>query len=452
MSLHDSWSPTSWRAVPIKQQPSYKDHAHLQLVEQQLASFAPLVTADEVLHLRQKLVTVEAGQAFLLQGGDCAESFSEFSVVTIRELLRVILQMALILSYSRSKPVVKIARLAGQFAKPRSNPTETQGNTTLPTYRGDIINDIAFTASAREANPERMIQAYNQAVQTINVVRAYINGGLGAMTRVHDWNLSYVRQHTSARYHELCQKITSAIQFIGACGIDPECHQLSQTDIFTSHEALLLHYEQALTHQDAFTKQFVDCSAHMLWIGDRTKALGEAHVEFLRGVANPIGIKVGPKTDTQELLAVINTLNPTNEAGKIVLIIRMGDAAIAKHFPPIARQVRNAGKRVVWSTDPMHGNTRSTESGYKTREFEAIVGELTQFFAICKQEGIYGGGIHLEMTSKNVTECIGGGCNSVSEDDISMRYHTHCDPRLNATQAIEIAFLLADIIDQNSAP
>ena len=441
-----NWRPDSWRDFPIKQQPEYKDPEALRRIEEELATFPPLIFAGEARELKSRLVDVAKGEAILLQGGDCAESFANFNATNIRELFKVLLQMNMILMYSSGKPVVKIGRIAGQYAKPRSSDYEEQNGVRLPSYRGDIVNDIDFTPEAREAKPEKLIEAYYKSAATLNLIRAYARGGFADLRQVHRWNLEFLKSsELGQRFEELADKITEALRFMEACGVDPDnTPQLKQTTLYTSHEALLLGYEQALTRQDSFTGEWYDCSAHFLWIGDRTRDPEGAHVEFFRGIRNPVGVKVGPSMSADELLTLIDRLNPDNESGRLTLIVRMGAEKIGEKFPPLLRAVKEAGKEVVWSIDPMHGNTYKTQSGLKTRDFEKILSEVKQFFAIHKAEGTVAGGLHLEMTGSDVTECTGSISASITEDGLSSRYHTQCDPRLNANQALELAFMVAD--------
>jgi 3-deoxy-7-phosphoheptulonate synthase len=439
------WNLKSWREKPIKQQPTYEDIDELKSVEEKLKKFPPLVFAEEVRSLKKQMAEVTKGNAFLLQGGDCAESFSEFNADNIRDFFKVFLQMSVVLTFALGKPVVKIGRIAGQFAKPRSSDFETVDGITLPSYRGDIINSIEFTKKARKANPKRMIMAYNQAAATLNLLRAFARGGFADLTKVHKWNVDFTNKGEAfKKYEELASKISEALRFMDACGINSKtAPSLAQTVLYTSHEALLLNYEEAFTRVDSSTKKWYDCSAHMLWIGDRTRGVDEAHVEFLRGVENPVGIKAGPTTTTDDLLKLIDAINPKNEAGKLNIIVRMGADKVKDKFPKLLRAIKKEGKEILWSCDPMHGNTFKTANDYKTREFDNIVKEIKNFFDIHKAEGTMAGGIHLEMTGKEVTECVGGGEN-ILEEDLSSRYHTHCDPRLNASQALEVAFLIAE--------
>ncbi|MRI83586.1 MAG: 3-deoxy-7-phosphoheptulonate synthase class II [Nitratiruptor sp.] len=441
-----TWTPSSWRKFPIKQQPEYKDQEALKRVEEELRTFPPLIFAGEARELKSKLAQVARGEAILLQGGDCAESFANFNATNIRELFKVLLQMNMVLMYSSGKPVVKIGRIAGQYAKPRSSPVERIGDVELPSYRGDIINEIEFSPQAREAKPEKMIEAYYKSAATLNLIRAYARGGFADLRQVHQWTLEFLQDNElGQRFKELADKITEALRFMEACGVDPDnTPQLKQTTLYTSHEALLLPYEEALTRRDSFTGEWYDCSAHFLWIGDRTRDLDGAHVEFFRGIRNPIGVKVGPSMGEEELLRLIERLNPENEAGRLTLIVRMGAEKIGELFPPLLRRVRDAGWNVVWSIDPMHGNTYKTEKGLKTRDFEQILREVRAFFEIHKAEGTIPGGLHLEMTGSNVTECTGSISASITEEALTSRYHTQCDPRLNADQALELAFMVAE--------
>lgn len=442
-----SWSPESWRSLPIKQVPDYPDAKALADAEQRLSVYPPLVFAGEARELRRKLGDVAMGNAFLLQGGDCAESFKEFHPDNIRDTFRIVLQMAVVLTFAAAVPVVKVARIAGQFAKPRSAPTETKGDQELPSYRGDIINGMEFTDAARQPDPERMVSAYSQAAATLNLLRAFATGGYAGLEYVHRWNRGFIADSPQGeRYQELATRITEALEFMKACGVDAETSpHLQETDLYTSHEALLLGYEQSLTRVDSTTGDWYDTSAHMLWIGDRTRQLDGAHVEFLRGVENPIGMKCGPSLDPDELIRLIDVLNPENEPGRLTLISRFGADSVGEHLPKLLRKVKAEGRHVVWSCDPMHGNTIKAANGYKTRPFERILKEVEQVFAVHQAEGTYAGGIHVEMTGQNVTECT-GGAHAITEDDLSSRYHTHCDPRLNANQALDLAFLLAEAI------
>ena len=442
----DRWSPESWRSRPVAQVPSYPDAAALADVERQLAGFPPLVFAGEARKLKRALAKVAAGDAFLLQGGDCAESFNEHSADNIRDFFRVFLQMAVVMTFAGSSPVVKVGRIAGQFAKPRSAPTEKQGDIELPSYRGDIVNDIAFTPEGRIPDPRRQLEAYRQSAATLNLLRAFATGGYANLENAHRWMLGFVKDSPqSGRYQELADRITETLGFMRAIGLDPESHQeLRQTDIYTSHEALLLGYEQALTRVDSTTGDFYDTSGHMIWIGDRTRQPDHAHVEFARGVKNPIGLKCVPSLKAEGLIPLLDILNPANEAGRMTLICRFGSDKIADHLPALIRAVEREGRKVVWSIDPMHGNT-ITAGGYKTRPIDRIMSEIRSFFTIHRAEGTYAGGVHLEMTGKNVTECM-GGARAISESDLAGSYDTSCDPRLNAEQSIEVAFLVAELL------
>ncbi|MGP1450722.1 MAG: class II 3-deoxy-7-phosphoheptulonate synthase [Wolinella sp.] len=440
------WNPQSWRSKPIKQQPTYSDKAHLERVEAELRRYPPLVFAGEARSLKKRLADATEGRAFLLQGGDCAESFSEFNAVNIRDMFRVILQMAVVLTFAGSCPIVKVGRLAGQFAKPRSSDFEELDGVSLPSYRGDIINGIDFTKEAREPAPERILKAYNQSAATLNLVRAFAQGGLADLHEVHKWNLGFVEQGFGDRYKILADRITEALSFMEACGItSAKTPMLHETEFYTSHEALLLNYEEALTRQDSLTGKWYDCSAHMLWIGERTRELDGAHLEFLRGVGNPVGVKIGPNATKDDLLGICDILNPDNESGRLNFIIRMGAGKIDAHLPKLVQIVKNEGRKVLWSIDPMHGNTVKASSGYKTRIFNQVLSEVRSFFEIHRAEGTHAGGIHLEMTGQDVTECIGGS-QKITEEGLSCNYNTQCDPRLNATQALELAFLIADMI------
>ncbi|WP_026971096.1 class II 3-deoxy-7-phosphoheptulonate synthase [Aliagarivorans marinus] len=441
------WSPSSWRSKPVKQLPSYPDQAALEAVEKELAAQPPLVFAGEARALRDDLAKVARGEAFLLQGGDCAESFDEFQTSHIRDTFKALMQMAVVLTFGGQKPVVKVGRIAGQFAKPRSADMEEVDGVSLPSYRGDIINAINFDEKSRVPDPERMLKAYHQSTSTQNLLRAFANGGLADLNQVHKWNLDFIaKSPLGERYENISNSIEEALAFMAACGINTQnAPQLRETTLYTSHEALLLPYEQALTRKDSLTGRWYDCSAHMLWIGDRTRQPDHAHIEFLRGVENAIGLKAGPTTDPDELLRIIDTINPENEAGRLNLIIRMGADNVADHLPKLVRAVEREGKQVVWSCDPMHGNTVKAPNGYKTRRVDDILREVQQFFQIHKSEGTYGGGVHFEMTGRNVTECVGGAF-QITEHDLAARYHTYCDPRLNADQALELAFLIADHI------
>lgn len=439
------WDPASWKTKPAKQLPIYDDPAELQAVEDTLRNYPPLVFAGEARRLKKSLADVARGEAFLLQGGDCAESFAEFHPKNIRDTFRVLLQMAVVMAFSAGMPVVKVGRIAGQFAKPRSEPVETKNGVSLPSYKGDIINGPEFTAEARRHDPKRIIQAYNQSAATLNLVRAFAHGGYADLHRVNQWTLDFVKDHPlSDRYRDLAERLDQALTFMAATGITSENSQhIREVDFYTSHEALLLPYEQAMTRTDSTTGDWYDVSGHFLWIGDRTRQPDGAHVEFLRGVKNPIGIKCGPTMPADDLLRLLDILNPDDEPGRITLISRMGHEKIEDHLPAFARRIKAEGRTVVWSSDPMHGNTRTSAGGLKTREFENILSELRKFFAIHHAEGTYAGGVHFELTGQDVTECVGGAY-KITDAELADRYHTHCDPRLNASQALELAFLIAD--------
>ena len=446
--MSERWTPASWRQKPVQQMPAYPDAAALAAVEEQLSAFPPLVFAGEARQLKRALGKVAAGEAFLLQGGDCTEAFAEHSADNIRDFFRVFLQMAVVLTFAGASPVVKVGRVAGQFAKPRSANTETIDGVELPSYRGDIVNDIGFTADARSPDPRRQLMAFRQSAATLNLIRAFANGGYANLDNVHRWMLGFVKDSPqSGRYQELANRITESLDFMRAIGIDPETHpEMRSTEFYTSHEALLLGYEQALTRVDSTTGDWYATSGHMLWIGDRTRQLDHAHVEYFRGVQNPIGVKCGPSLSGDELLKLIDVLNPENEPGRLTLICRFGADKAGDHLPGLVRAVQREGRSVVWSCDPMHGNTVKAGS-FKTRPFDLIMSEVKTFFDVHAAEGTYAGGIHLEMTGKDVTECT-GGARAISEAGLSDRYHTHCDPRLNAEQAIELAFLVAERLKQ----
>ncbi len=442
------WSPSSWRTKPILQVPEYPDPDLLQDIEKQMRSFPPLVFAGEARKLKAKLAEVAAGKAFLLQGGDCAESFMEHHPDNIRDFFRVFLQMAVVLTFAGGKPVVKIGRVAGQFAKPRSDETETRNGVTLPSYRGDIINGIEFTEEDRLPDPRRLLKAYRQSAATLNLLRAFAQGGYANLEHVHEWNMDFIKDSPAGgKYEELANRISESLKFMRACGISPEnTPQLQQTSFFTSHEALLLGYEEALTRIDSTrpgSHEWYATSGHFLWVGDRTRQPDHAHVEYLRGIRNPIGLKCGPSSTPDGLLQLIDKLNPENEPGRLTLICRFGAGRSEKHLPGLIRAVEREGRQVVWSCDPMHGNTTKAETGYKTRAFNAILQEVNEFFDIHRAEGTYPGGVHVEMTGKDVTECT-GGARLITDQDLSSRYHTHCDPRLNADQALELAFAIAE--------
>lgn len=440
------WNPKSWRIKTALQQPNYKDLSALEEAEKQLGKYPPLVFAGEARSLKAHLAKVSKGEAFLLQGGDCAESFTDFNAVRIRDLFKVILQMAVVLTYAGACPIVKVGRLAGQFAKPRSSDTETIGGVTLPSYRGDIINGMEFSAEAREADPKRILQAYHQSAATLNLIRAFAQGGLADLNQVQKWNLDFVDGAQSERFSDMASKITQALAFMQACGITAEnTSTLRETEFFTSHEALLLNYEEALTRKDHLTGDWYDCSAHMLWIGERTRNLKGAHLEFLRGVGNPLGVKIGPNATREDILGICDILNPHNEAGRLNLIVRMGANVILDKLPKLLESLKSEKREIVWSIDPMHGNTTKASSGYKTRSFDSILNEVKAFFEIHRSVGTYAGGVHLEMTGEDVTECV-GGMQAITEENLGCNYNTQCDPRLNASQAVELSFLIADVL------
>ena len=441
------WSKSAWRARPRVQMPDYPDPAALSAVERKLASYPPLVFAGETRKLKAQLADVAAGKAFLLQGGDCAESFGEFSADNIRDTFKVMLQMAVVLTVGAKCPVVKIGRMAGQFAKPRSAPTEIIDGVELPSYRGDVINGFEATVEARVPDPERMLQAYMQSAATLNLLRAFSQGGYADITRIHSWTLDFTAgQPGYEQYHKLANRISDALDFMAAAGVSPEtADTLHRVDFYTSHEALLLEYEEALARIDSTTGVPVAGSGHMIWIGDRTRQPDGAHVEFCRGVQNPIGLKCGPSISESDLLRLIDRLNPRNEAGRLTLIARFGAGHVGEHLPPLVRAVAREGRQVVWSCDPMHGNTIKSASGYKTRPFDRVLREVREFFAIHAAEGTIPGGVHIEMTGKDVTECT-GGVRAVTDENLADRYHTFCDPRLNAAQALELAFLVAEML------
>ena len=419
----------------------------MSAVEKQLATFPPLVFAGEARSLKKQLARVAAGQAFLLQGGDCAESFAEHGANNIRDFFRVFLQMAVVLTFAGGSPVVKVGRIAGQFAKPRSSPTEKKDGKELPSYRGDIVNGIEFTPEARIPDPRRQIEAYRQSAATLNLLRAFAHGGYANLASVHQWMLGFVKDSPqSRRYMELADRISEALGFMQACGLDLEAQpELRSTDVYTSHEALLLGFEEAMTRVDSTSGDWYATSGHMVWIGDRTRQLDHAHVEYCRGIKNPIGLKCGPSLKADDLIRLIDILNPDNDPGRLTLIARFGHEKVGEHLPALIRAVKREGKAVVWSCDPMHGNTITSASGYKTRPFDRVLSEVKDFFLVHTAEGTYAGGVHLEMTGQNVTECT-GGARAISDADLNDRYHTFCDPRLNAEQSIDMAFLLAELL------
>ena len=446
-----TWQPNSWRDHPIKQVPDYPDAEKLAGVEAKLAAMPPLVFAGEAQSLKRQLGEVAEGRAFLLQGGDCAESFAEFSANNIRDSFKVILQMAVVLTFGASMPVVKVGRVAGQFAKPRSSPKEAVDGIELPSYRGDMINAMPFTEKDRVPDPKRLLRVYEQSAATLNLLRAFAQGGLADLTKVHSWVTEFLSGTPQAdRFQELAGRIEESLNFMRACGITPEtARPLAETDFYTSHESLLLNYEEALTRRDTITdeKDWYATSAHMIWIGDRTRQPDGAHVEYMRGIANPIGLKCGPSLDPDELVRLIETLNPDNVPGRLTLIARMGADKVRAGLPPLLKAVKASGAKVVWCCDPMHGNTIKASSGYKTRRVNDVMAEVQGFFDAHDEIGTYPGGVHFEMTGQNVTECVGGVVD-VTEARLGDRYHTHCDPRLNGAQALELAFLIADLLKQ----
>ena len=445
--MSTNWKPNSWRLKNAKHLPIYSDEKKLKTVTDTLSSYPPLVFAGESRNLLKQLGEVANGNAFLLQGGDCAESFADFNPNNIRDSFKVILQMAVVLTFGASCPVVKVGRMAGQFAKPRSQDMETIDGIELESYKGDIINGIDFNAKSRTADPERLLKAYNQSAASLNLIRAFAYGGFANLKQIHQWNLTFTEKNLyNKKFDDMANRIDECIAFMDACGInDKNVRQMNETEFYTSHEALLLPYEEALTRVDSTSGKWYDVSAHMLWVGDRTRQLDGAHIEFVKGIENPIGLKVGPTTDIKELLKIIEVINPDNIPGRVTLICRMGAEKISTILPNIIKTVKKTDSKVVWACDPMHGNTIKASSGYKTRPLSNIISEIEQFFKIHREEGTYPGGIHLEMTGQDVTECI-GGLKEVTEDDLKSRYHTFCDPRLNASQSLELAFLLSDFL------
>jgi 3-deoxy-7-phosphoheptulonate synthase len=438
------WQKSDWRAKPRVQMPDYTDAAELAAVEGQLSKYPPLVFAGEARKLKRALGAASRGEAFLLQGGDCAESFDQFSANAIRDTFKVMLQMAMVLTYGAKVPVVKVGRMAGQFAKPRSAPTEVVDGVELPSYRGDIINELAFTPQARIPDPKKMLQAYTQAAATLNLLRAFSTGGYADVHQVHSWTLGFAEGEKAERYRDMANRISDTLDFMTAAGITSDAtHALQTVDFYTSHEALLLEYEEALTRLDSTSGKWLAGSGHMVWIGDRTRQPDGAHVEFARGVLNPIGLKCGPSTTAEDLKVLMAKLNPQNEAGRLTLIARFGAGKVAEHLPRLIKAVQEEGANVVWVCDPMHGNTIKSSTGFKTRPFEAVLSEVREFFAVHKAHGTVPGGVHFEMTGADVTECT-GGVRAVTDEDLSSRYHTACDPRLNASQSLELAFLVAE--------
>ena len=446
-----NWKPNSWRKYPVKHVPTYESEKDLNQVLTKIKSFPPLVFAGETRHLKDQLSQVVDGKAFLLQGGDCAESFAEFNPDNIRDTFKVILQMSLILTYSASLPIIKLGRIAGQFTKPRSAPTEKQGDKELPSYLGDNINGIDFTEEARRHDPKRLFKAYSQSASTLNLLRAFSNGGFADLKNVHLWNLGYIKKSPQAKkFKELEDKIADALAFMDACGINSDFNRrLKTVNFWTSHEALHLPFEETMARVDSTTGEYHTTSAHFVWIGDRTRQLDGGHVEFCKGIENPIGIKCGPTSKPEEIAKICEAINPKNEKGKITLISRFGHDQVEKFLPKLIRRIKKEGLNVIWSCDPMHGNTIKSTTGFKTRPFNKVLNEVKNVFAVHQSESSYAGGLHIEMTGQNVTECTGGAKN-ISEQDLSSRYHTHCDPRLNADQALELAFLISDEIKKNS--
>eukprot|EP00980_Cylindrotheca_fusiformis_P016944 scaffold5157_cov100-Cylindrotheca_fusiformis.AAC.16 len=438
------WSPTSWQSKAVSQAPNYEDEKELNDVIEKLENFSPLVFAGEVRTLHEQLARACSGQGFVLMGGDCAEAFGEFNVDHVRDSFRVILQMALVLTFGSAMPVIKIGRMAGQFAKPRSEPDEVRDGVALPSYRGDIINSEEFTPESRRHNPYNMVEAYHQSAQTLNILRAFSTGGYADISRLHAWNLDFVEQtDEGSRYRKFATKVDESLRFMKAIGVDTAAPAFTKTDFYTAHECLLLPYEQALTRMDSTTGRWYDCSAHMLWVGERTRELDGGHLEFTRGIGNPLGVKVSDKCTPDELIEIIETMNPQNIPGRLSIVVRMGADKLRKNLPGLIRAVQREGKSVLWISDPVHGNTRKTENGYKTRDFENIRSELRAFFDVHDEMGSHPGGVHLEMTGEDVTECV-GGFSDVTEDSLASRYNTYCDPRLNGAQALELAFLIAE--------
>ena len=442
---NQNWTPESWRDFPIQQQPEYGDAARVSSVEERLASYPPLTSIGEAMQLKRDLAEVCEGRAFLLQGGDCAESFQEFSETNLRSFFRVLLQMTVALMYGAGCPVVKVGRIAGQFAKPRSSGMESIEGVELPSYRGDAINAMDFEEIGRQPDPERLLRVYNQSTATLNSLRALSSGGFASLEQVSQWNTDFIEGSAQGRrFHKLIDRIDECIRFIEACGLDlNQVDELSKARFYTSHEALLLNYEQAMTRLYKQENQHYACSAHMLWIGDRTRQPDHAHVEYMRGIGNPIACKLGPSMTEEDLLNLTATLNPDNEPGRLTYIVRMGAGNVADKLPKFVRLLKSEGAKVIWSCDPMHGNTIKSPNGYKTRKFIDILSEVREFFAVHQAEGTYAGGVHFEMTGQDVTECL-GGAQAISEIDLGSRYHTHCDPRLNASQSLELAFLIAE--------
>ena len=444
-----TWKPNSWRNYPVVQMPTYPDESKVNSVEAKLSFKPPLVFAGEVQALKKSLALAEKGNAFILQGGDCAESFSQFSANGIRDTFKVLLQMAVILTYGSSIPIIKIGRIAGQFAKPRSSDVEIIDGIELPSYRGDMINDMEFNKTSRQPDPQRLIDGYEQSAATLNLIRAFAQGGMANLEKVHEWTLGFLNDTPETdKYREIANRISESLNFMKACGLtSSSVPQLRETDFFTSHEALLLNYEEALTREDTITaeKGWYATSAHLLWVGDRTRQFDHGHIEYLSGIQNPVGIKCGPSLEKDDLIRLLDKVNPNNESGKVVLICRMGSEKVNEHLPKLIKNIKANGKNVTWCCDPMHGNTIKASNGYKTRRVAEILNEVNNFFLVHKSLGTLPGGVHFEMTGSNVTECL-GGANEVKESDLGSRYHTHCDPRLNGSQSLELAFLVSDLI------
>lgn len=439
-----SWSPGSWRNKKVSQGPKYEDAEELEDAINTMKSFSPLVFAGEVRSLHEQLARACSGQGFLLMGGDCAEAFNEFNVDHVRDTFRVMLQMSLVLTFGSAMPIIKVGRMAGQFAKPRSEPDEVRDGKTLPSYRGDIINREDFTEGSRRHDPKNMISAYHQSAQTLNILRAFSTGGYADISRLHAWNLDFVEQTAEgSRYRKFATKVDESLRFMKAIGVDTSSPTFTKTDFYTAHECLLLPYEEALTREDSTTGRWYDCSGHMLWVGERTRELDGAHLEFTRGIGNPLGVKISDKCSPEELIRIIDTMNPQNTPGRLTIVVRMGAEKLRKNLPGLIRAVQREGKSVLWISDPVHGNTYKTDNGMKTRDFDAIRAELRAFFDVHDEMGSHPGGVHLEMTGEDVTECT-GGVSGVTEDTLKERYHTYCDPRLNGAQAIELAFLIAE--------
>lgn len=444
-----TWNPNTWRNYPVVQMPKYINQKSLSSVEAKLSLKPPLVFAGEVQALKKSLHLVEKGEAFILQGGDCAESFTQFSANGIRDTFKVLLQMAVILTFGSSMPIIKIGRIAGQFAKPRSSDIEVLNGVELPSYRGDMINDMEFNKASREPDPHRLIEGYEQSAATLNLIRAFAQGGMADLAKVHEWTLGFLADTPeTTKYQEVADRISESLNFMKACGLTSDtASQLRETEFYTSHEALLLNYEEALTREDTITaeKGWYSTSAHLLWVGDRTRQHDHGHIEFLSGIQNPVGIKCGPSLEPDDLIRLIEKINPENDTGKVVLICRMGSEKVFDHLPKLIKKIQSEGKKVIWCCDPMHGNTIKASNGYKTRKVSQILSEVDNFFNVHKTEGSFPGGVHFEMTGSNVTECL-GGANEVKESDLGSRYHTHCDPRLNGSQSLELAFLISDLL------